>query len=457
MESPWIRIVGLDETNSRPVAERLNGAGVPAFRAVNSAEGGVGILVVRDLDRGLVDRLCSDYAPLDVRAAVLVVSACPAPDVLARLREAGLAEVRSWEDRGPCAGTIAARIQRWLEIERLLRDDEIGRQACAASLPMRRLLRDLLEVAVFTTDPILILGETGTGKESVARLVHAVDRRVGKRDLVVVDCSTIPAELSASEFFGHERGAFTGALAPRDGAIAMAHEGTLFLDEVGELTPAMQAQLLRVVQEKAFKRVGGGNWQRSEFRLVCATHRGIDDGGGDGGEGGFRRDFFHRIARWVFRLPTLAERAQDILPLADSIAAVTLGSSPGFDRDTSAFLAGREYPGNVRDLRNLVLRMCGRHVGAGPITLNDLATQDLGAGRGVTARLDAAAEIAALAGTGLKTIERKARDAAIRAALSASGNSVPRAARLLQISDRALQMELAKRSEAPIELRAEEA
>src|SRR5678816_4688946 len=139
----------------------------------------------------------------------------------------------------------------------------------------------------------LIAGESGTGKELVARLIHALDRREPKGPFVVLDCTTVSPELAGSEFFGHERGAFTTAVTAREGAFAMADGGTLFLDEVGELPLALQAELLRVIQERVYKRVGSNTWKQADFRLVCATNR---DLAAEEAKGNFRLDLFHRIA-----------------------------------------------------------------------------------------------------------------------------------------------------------------
>src|SRR5262249_683962 len=149
------------------------------------------------------------------------------------------------------------------------------------------------------------IGESGTGKELIARLIHDLDSRPGKPPLVVVDCTTIVPGLSGSEFFGHERGAFTGAINTRDGAFALANGGTLFLDEIGELPQPMQAELLRVIQERKYKRVGSNAWQHTDFRLVSATNMDLESGVA---KGAFRGDLYYRIAGWVCRTPPLRER-----------------------------------------------------------------------------------------------------------------------------------------------------
>ena len=225
------------------------------------------------------------------------------------------------------------------------------------------------------TTPALITGETGTGKELAARLIHTLEDRPEKRDLVLLDCTTIARELSGSEFFGHERGAFTGALAGREGAFALADGGTLFLDEVGELPLALQAELLRLVQEHTYKRVGSNVWQRTNFRLVCATNRELLR---EETLGQFRRDLYYRIAGWTCRLPPLRERTGDILLLAEHFMRQLRpdGEAPELDDSVREYLLSRAYSGNVRDLRHLVARIISRHVGPGPITVGDIPEED---------------------------------------------------------------------------------
>ena len=247
-----------------------------------------------------------------------------------------------------------------------IRDELVGE--CPA---WRSVVRQVVEMARFTDAPVLFSGESGTGKELVARAVHELDPRSDKGALVVLDCTTIVPSLSGSEFFGHERGAFTGADSPRDGAFALADGGTLFLDEVGELPLTLQAELLRVVQEGTYKRVGSNQWRETRFRLVCATNRDLL---AEAAAERFRRDFYFRIAGWLIALPPLRERRGDILPLTRHFLRRLQPDPepPELDAPVRDFLLGREYPGNVRDLRHLVTRMRHRHVGPGPITLGDI-------------------------------------------------------------------------------------
>jgi hypothetical protein len=168
------------------------------------------------------------------------------------LLRAGASDVLVWSDPDQVARQIKARFERWFFVEQLMEEPTVSEFVVAKSPVWRTILRDIVEIARFSDATVLILGESGTGKEIVARLIALLDSRPIKRDLVVLDCSSIVQDLSGSEFFGHERGAFTGALTERQGAFALANGGTLFLDEIGELPLPLQAQLLRVIQERTF-------------------------------------------------------------------------------------------------------------------------------------------------------------------------------------------------------------
>ena len=308
----------------------------------------------------------------------------------------------------------------------------------------KSILRQIVEVACFTDASVLILGESGTGKELLARLIHTLDKRPKKGELIILDCTTIVPELSGSEFFGHERGAYTGAAGPRDGAFCLAHGGSLFLDEVGELPPVLQAQLLRVVQERSYKRVGGNDWNKTEFRLICATNRNLAH---EVAEGRFRSDLYYRIAAWVCHLPPLSERLDDILPLTRHFLQELRpdGEAPELDDAVLHYLMSRPYPGNVRDLKQLVTRISHLHVGDGPITLGDLPEVErlrLGecAADWRDERLDQVVRRAISLGAGLKEISQYAADTAVRIAVGDEEGNLQRAACKLGVTDRALQM-----------------
>src|SRR5262245_5822629 len=279
-----------------------------------------------------------------------------------RLLAAGASDVLCGSDAAAAAETIAARFARWAEVDRLVGSPVVTRNLVGQSLAWRAVLRQTVEVARFSGSSVLLGGESGTGKELVARLIHTLDAREDKRELVILDCTTIVPELSGSEFFGHEKGSFTSAVSARDGAFALADGGTLFLDEIGELPPRLQAELLRVVQEGTYKRVGSNAWQRTRFRLTTATNRDLLR---EVEEGRFRRDFHYRIAAWTCRLPPLRERREDIPLLVRHFLEEHYGAegTPAVDPAVLELLLTRDYPGNVRDLRQLVGRIAHRHVG----------------------------------------------------------------------------------------------
>ena len=373
-----------------------------------------------------------------------------------QLLAAGVADALAWTSEGDPAAHVAARLERWSRIDELLDTPAVKRELIGNSPRWLACVRQLVETAVFSDSPVLLLGESGTGKELLARLVHALDERPQHGELVTLDCTTVVSELSGSEFFGHERGAYTGAVGPRDGAFALADRGTLFLDEVGELPLALQAQLLRAVQERTYKRVGSNVWQRTSFRLVCATHRDLR---GDVAAGRFRADFFHRIASRICHLPALCERREDILPLARHFLQELRpdGGLPDIDRAVASFLVNRDYPGNVRELKQLVGRIGDRHVGPGPISAGDIpederprcdsdlaALEPLGLAHGAGLSFDDVVMAALQQGVGLRQIGRAAADAAIRLAIASEDGNLQRAAKRLGVTDRALQMRRAQ-------------
>jgi transcriptional regulator with GAF, ATPase, and Fis domain len=288
-----------------------------------------------------------------------------------RLLAHGAGDVLVW--RPGLADELDDRLHRWAALADLLASGTVRDELVGSSASWVGALTSLVEAARFSSSALLITGESGTGKELAARLVHHLDSRVVRGRLVVVDCTTVVPGLSGSEFFGHERGAFTGAHAPREGAFSAAHGGTLFLDEVGELPLPLQAELLRVVQEGTYKRVGGNDWQRTSFRLVCATHRDLLR---EVEEGRFRADLYYRIAVATVGLPPLRDRAADILPLFRHFVRVVHGHDLEVDPEVADLLQCRSYPGNVRDLRQLALRVLTRHVGKGPITVGDVPEEE---------------------------------------------------------------------------------
>ena len=223
------------------------------------------------------------------------------------------------------------------------------------SRPMRDVHRLIEQVAPFDTN-VLILGESGTGKEMVARHIHELSGRAG-HPFVPVNCGAIPADLLESELFGHEKGAFTGALSTRMGRFEFAEGGTLFLDEIGDMSLQMQVKLLRVLQERSFERVGSNRTIRCNVRIIAATHRDLDAAIG---AGRFREDLFYRLNVFPLQMPPLRERLEDLPVLIEHLVQrqqQTAGRQIRLDKEAMNCLARNPWPGNVRELANLLERL----------------------------------------------------------------------------------------------------
>lgn len=231
-----------------------------------------------------------------------------------------------------------------------------GYPGIAGSSPaMKAVFRQMDRLA--TSDvTVIIHGESGTGKELVARAIHQSSSRQ-RGPFVAVNSAAIPENLLESELFGHEKGAFTGAVGRRIGRFEEANRGTMFLDEIGELSPAVQAKLLRVLQERSFQRVGGSAMIRSDFRLITATHRDLSE---EVRAGRFREDLFFRLAVFELELPPLRKRKEDIPVLArvfvNQNRETTGGRVSGISASALAVLLKHDWPGNVRELQNVIQR-----------------------------------------------------------------------------------------------------
>ena len=223
------------------------------------------------------------------------------------------------------------------------------------SRAMRAVHRLIEQVAPFDTN-VLILGESGTGKEMVARHVHELSGRAS-HPFVPVNCGAIPADLLESELFGHEKGAFTGALSTRMGRFEYAEGGTLFLDEIGDMSLQMQVKLLRVLQERSFERVGSNRTMYCNVRIIAATHRDLDAAMS---AGRFREDLFYRLNVFPIQMPPLRERLEDLPILIEHLVNRQVGGagrSIRLDAEAMACLAQNHWPGNVRELANLLERL----------------------------------------------------------------------------------------------------
>jgi two-component system NtrC family response regulator len=284
------------------------------------------------------------------------------------------------------------------------------------SEPMRR-VQKTIGLAADSDATVLVLGETGTGKELVARALHEYGRRKHK-PFVAVNCAAIPADLLESELFGHMRGAFTGAAADRTGAFREADSGTLFLDEIGDMPATMQAKILRALQERVVTPVGGKPVP-VDARVIAATHRDLPS---LVAQGAFREDLYYRLNVVPIGLPPLRERRTDIAPLAEHFlkAASTHGDTKRLTAAAAALLLEHLWPGNVRELRNVIERACVMVRGE----VIDAADLDLTQG---------AAELLPRDDVDLPTAVAELEEAMIRRTLAACGGNRAEAARRLNI------------------------
>jgi Nif-specific regulatory protein len=250
-----------------------------------------------------------------------------------------------------------ARHFEWLENgnERLLADVNIEHNMVGESNAMQRVYQFISKIAP-TDATVLIGGESGTGKELAARAIHRNSKRAQK-PFMAVNCAALTDSLLESELFGHERGAFTGAIAQKKGRLEIAAGGTVFLDEIGELTPALQVKLLRVLQEREFERVGGTLTIKVDVRVIAATNKNLDDALA---AGQFRHDLFYRLNVVSLEMPALRERRDDIMLLASYFAekygAMCNKKLKGISPDARASLVAYDWPGNVRELENTIER-----------------------------------------------------------------------------------------------------
>ena len=284
---------------------------------------------------------------------------------------------------------------------------------------MAKVARTIERVAR-TNVSVMLLGASGTGKELLAKGLHETSDRANK-PFVAINCAAIPENLLESELFGHEKGAFTGAVKTTEGKIELAHGGTLFLDEVGDIPLPLQVKLLRFLQERTIERIGGRKPIDVDVRIVCATHQDVE---GMIGEGTFREDLFYRLAEIVVKIPTLAERPGDSVLLAKAFltrfSAELNPQVQGFAPDALAAIDGWNWPGNVRELENRVKRAVimadAKLVHAEDLDLADTQQEE--------------GELP----LNLKSAREEADRRVIRQALARSEGNIPSSAKLLGIS-----------------------
>ncbi|HKP29164.1 MAG TPA: sigma-54 dependent transcriptional regulator [Gemmatimonadales bacterium] len=319
------------------------------------------VILDYSLRDGTALELLPDFRAEDPSAPVIVLTAHGSIDLAVRAIKEGAEQFLTKPVELPALLVV---IERALEHQRNSKARVAGtsrdsRDAVepfhGSSAAMRRLERDA-RLAIDAGSAILLLGETGTGKGVLARWIHRHGRRSAE-PLVEINCAGLSRELLESELFGHEKGAFTGAVATKPGLLEVAHRGTLFLDEIGDMDQAIQARLLKVLEEQRFRRLGDIKERRVDIRLISATHHDVET---RVKEGTFRGDLYYRIGALPLRVPPLRERTEDIGPLASGIVArlaADLGR-PGTRLTPAAIdlLESYEWPGNLRELRNVLER-----------------------------------------------------------------------------------------------------
>jgi two-component system response regulator AtoC len=261
------------------------------------------------------------------------------------------------EDLDATLARVRERRDLLREKEELEAALEGGAEGAVWLSPAMRRVRELLTQVADTDVTVLIQGESGCGKEVVARTLHAVSSRA-ERPFVKVNCAALPEDLLESELFGYEKGAFTGAHQRKPGKFELAHQGSIFLDEIGEMSPALQAKLLQVLQDSRFTRLGGNREIQVDVRVVCATNRKLEE---MVSEGGFREDLYFRLNVVGVVLPPLRERREEVVPLAQVFArrfAARYGREvPRLSERLLKAFQRHGFPGNVRELENMVKRV----------------------------------------------------------------------------------------------------
>ncbi len=354
----------------------------------------------------------------DAAAPVIIMTAYGSiSEAVAAMREGAYDFIQKPIDLEHLRHLLARAIERQqLLRENVVLKEEYARQfgfprIVGESAPMRAAASEMQRIAA-TDSTVLLLGESGTGKELFARAIHQLSPRSAK-PFVALNCAAIPETLVENELFGHERGAFTGADSRKPGKFELAHGGTIFLDEIGELPAAVQAKLLRVLEEHTVERLGGSAKIHADVRVIAATNRELE-GAAERGE--FRRDLYYRLAVFPIRIPPLRERGEDIVVIAehflDRFRRELRKPRLKFADDALAAMRSHRWPGNVRELQNVIER-------AAILNDGDLRAFDLGLAS--TARAAAAGADVELSGSlpevsarAVESVERVKIEATLR-------------------------------------------
>ncbi len=319
-------------------------------------------LIITDLKMPVMDgiTLIEQYKEIDSEADFLVLTAYGTVETAIKSMKLGALDYILKPLKEP--DELRMAIRRAYERRRLIDENRALKSETLSILPpvevifadMEDILDDVRAVAP-TSSTVLLTGETGTGKGLIAKVIHQLSGRTGP--FVEVNCASVPENLLESEFFGHEKGAFTGAISSRKGKFEIASGGTIFLDEIGEMPPHMQAKLLRVLQDGTFEHLGGNTTLHTDARVVCATNKDLKK---EVAEGRFREDLYFRLSVFPIRLKPLRERKEAIPVLVEyfvNTISRRLGKAPlRVSEDTMKRLSAYHWPGNVRELQNVLER-----------------------------------------------------------------------------------------------------
>lgn len=405
-------------------------------------------------DIGLIvfDRVSDDVLDLvrgSSRGGVRILAVGTSPEAVDDigpwpLLDAGASDVVVRKDDEGLADDVSARLTRWAEVDELVHSSEVQDALAGRTLAWTSLLREIVEVARFSDASVLLIGESGTGKDVIARLIHELDPRPFKDEFVTIDCRTFGGTHDGGDLTGHPGGTSEDADSSLFGEIGLEtlgvrDAGTIFLDEVGELPSSLRGSLLRNIEHRNRRPVGGTGTPMSNLRLICSTS---EEPPGPGSE--TTDDFWERITT-RFRLPPLREHRDDIPTIAEHLLRRLRprGEEIQLDPALGAFLEGRDYPANVHDLLTLIRGISARHAGPGVVTVGSIPQDErfeLGTVDHSWQRydLERAVRLALDEGASLKTIGEAARDAAIRLVLSDEGGDVARAAKRLRATTRTI-------------------
>ncbi|HEB77252.1 MAG TPA: sigma-54-dependent Fis family transcriptional regulator [Methylothermaceae bacterium] len=322
-------------------------------RLLDKEDGFRAALVSRDQALAQTVQRLRQHSP---QTPIVIIRRREDRDPLPTLVEEAMVATLDWPTTYPLLTELFQRLLRERDANRRSRRSLELFRSLTGDSPAIQQTRRLIEQVADTDVTVLILGESGTGKEVIARNLHYHSSRRHK-PFVPVNCGAIPGELLESELFGHEKGAFTGALSARQGRFEMAEGGTLFLDEIGDMPLAMQVKLLRVLQERCFERVGSNRTIHCDVRVIAATHRNLEE---EIQAGRFREDLYYRLNVFPIEVPALRQRREDIPALVADLIARIENEKRGSVRLTAAaleVLKRYDWPGNVRELANLIERL----------------------------------------------------------------------------------------------------